>query len=691
MKIKNIKKYPYGGDYSSDVNREKSKGLSNKKLNPKEWDAQNIQLGYQPSGFGTNSYKEYYNPKEYFKDENGGFMKIADKGKIVNYQNDPSYKPTIKYIEPTIIPNNITKEIPTILDPMKQIGFNGMQKPIIEKYPNGGLNKALDFTKNLGRFAADNALSTIGMDNVINQDSYQGAGANDFAKASNITGGINKAMLPIGAGAAGFILGGPQGAQVGYMAGKGLQGLAGNYNPNDAGGGSTDYMKTQGNANQIGQVGDTVGKIGMTAMGSGLFANGGVQYTNGGNGQINGEVEKEENSIAPDGTFTQFSGSSHENGGIKTDLQSGELIFSDRLKPKGSKKTFADLNKKFNTNKEDKLAEDKKSNNIQKLTAQLMKEAKMKQSMALFQEQESLKQEKVTNYAKRMGISPDKFSFGGIKKLPKFDPGGVFGDNDPALADDFGFTYDDKPNMDNSAEIQNNQANFDLYSPEDQAALMGGNDNYTSSPVEGVQSSDYSPQQSNSSPYGNILKQAALGIGQNMGNIYDLKRSQTVDNEKYNRVSPELLDPSASLKYNDLQGKLANENIKNASVGNASTYLNNRKDLAINQMLTNNRITQDYANQNAAIKNNANYYNAGVGDRETVANLQNQAQSRNLKASAYTNIGQNIMGQYKDVQSEKANNKYNQNMTNSQNDYLKIIAAKYPEIMNDPEMAKLFK
>jgi len=109
-----------------------------------------------------------------------------------------------------------------------------------------------------------------------------------------------------------------------------------------------------------------------------------------------------------------------------------------------------------------------------------------------------------------------------------------------------------------------------------------------------------------------------------------------------------------------------------------------------NQMLTNNRIRQDYANQNAGIKNQAAYYNAGIGDRETIANLANQAQSRNLKSSAYTNIGQNIMGQYRDVQAQKANEKYNQSMANSQDEYLKIILAKYPEIGKDPELAKMY-
>lgn len=139
--------------------------------------------------------------------------------------------------------------------------------------------------------------------------------------------------------------------------------------------------------------------------------NGGIQYTNGGNGQINGEVEKEENSIAPDGTFTQFSGKSHEAGGIKTDLQPGELIFSDKLKL--GKKTFAQLNKVNNTNKQDKVLDNPNADRISKKTAELLRMAKLKNSEMLFRQQESLKQEKIENYIKRMG-GIQKYSNGGI-------------------------------------------------------------------------------------------------------------------------------------------------------------------------------------------------------------------------------------------------------------------------------------
>jgi hypothetical protein len=135
------------------------------------------------------------------------------------------------------------------------------------------------------------------------------------------------------------------------------------------------------------------------------YAMGGeIQYANGGTGEINAEVEDNENAIGPNGEFTQFNGPTHAQGGIETDMAPGTMIFSDKLKMPGSKKSFAALNKLYDTNKEDNVLSSEKSNNTLKLTAMLMRDAKLKQSLALFQAQEQFKQDKVAAYAKRMGV-----------------------------------------------------------------------------------------------------------------------------------------------------------------------------------------------------------------------------------------------------------------------------------------------
>lgn len=127
----------------------------------------------------------------------------------------------------------------------------------------------------------------------------------------------------------------------------------------------------------------------------------GGNYPMGGNAQL----EKQENTLNPDGSTTQFNLPSHENQSPEagTMLDPGTLIFSDRLKPKGSKLTFAQLNKSNNTDKEDKTLDNTAANTLAKKTAQLMKDAKHRNSLKLFQEQEILKQSKADSYMKKLG------------------------------------------------------------------------------------------------------------------------------------------------------------------------------------------------------------------------------------------------------------------------------------------------
>jgi hypothetical protein len=506
-------------------------------------------------------------------------------------------------------------------------------KPKINKYPEGGFfneNPTGQFIGNMAKTYVDTPLSMLGLSNVIKDDAYKGNSSDKFIKYGNIAGKVGQAALPFALQA------------VGVPAPVTKAGLSvlGQFNPQNS------QPQEQVYKNQ-----------GM------MFTNGGVNIT------PNAEVEKQENSISPNGEFTQYNGPTHEAGGIKTNLEQGEIIFSDRLKPKGSTKTFAELNKKFNSSKEDKLIEDKKSNNLQKVTAQLMKEAKLRQSKSLFEEQEALKQSKVDNYAKKLGMSGN-FKYGGINKYP--DGGEML----PSM-------FEEDPSI----------GYKELLGQQEYQNLMGQAGQTSHWDVQGQgENPYYNSGNSGINPaYGQIAKQLGLGLAQNAGNIYDLKRSMNVDKETYNRVTPELLDSSAALRYNDMQGRLASENIKNASVGNSSTYLQNRKDLAINQMMANSNIRQQYQNQNANISNQAKYYNAGAGDRETIANMQNQAQARNLKGAAISNIGQNIMGQTRDYNAQKSNDTYNKQMSDRDKQYLQTIASRYPEIMKDPELAKLYK
>jgi hypothetical protein len=510
------------------------------------------------------------------------------------------------------------------------------------------------------------------------------------------------------------------------------------------------YMRSQKQkqiGNSVGGIAGVGAALGIQAYqnsNSGSKRYGGMQYPHGGMINGNAELEKQENTLNPDGSTEQFNGPSHEQGGIPTQLDPGTLVFSDKLKL--GKKTFADLNKPNMTIKEDKILDNKKSNATQRLTAELMKGAKNKQSVALYKAQEGLKATKVYNYAKRLGIDPNGLEMrnGGIVR--RYDNGGT-----PYGPQPYGSSYQmpgimqmgyypglyDKTmqgiglgnTANNPVGPQPNTGGFAPYALSSDpnayqnALAKVGQDNYwpggsyngpnnigfslldsnptamaikagtgsidpsaqsgpgtekgiTEDPVTGT-STDYSP-------YLKAAGQLGLGLAQNIGNFYDLKRAKTVDKETYNRVTPEKLDPTATLRDNARMFRKGAEDIKNASNGNSSTYIQNRKGLAIDNIYANDRIRKEYANANAQIQNQANYYNAGTGDRETIANMQNQAQARNLKSNAYSNIGHNIYSQGSTLMREG-------NAKQSQDTYLKILAARYPEMLNDPEYKKMFE
>lgn len=828
------------------------------------------------------------------------------------------------------------------------------------------LNDSGDFLGNNMKFSADMLLSTVGANNVISQDDYSGSSKQFFQKASNVGGSIYKGIAPIAAGTAGFIVGGPMGAQIGMQGMKGIQGVGNSLNPQDERSGNSAYLKSQQTGNNLQQPLENLGNTGMGVMnmasmfnnnsggmGNGMsrgmedtgranlgYRNGGLmpKYPNGGehdkpnkmklsnqqivdasnftskfgndnfqnlynnsseidqqrltkmrqhllvhpiinpidrtinnigtaisnagtatsnfmnvtlpgyllssgarigekvgltpnqelfpndsinnpkkdsltpaqrqqylsthemggynmypNGgmQPNAEVELQENSIAPNGDFTQYNGPSHEQGGIQTNLQPGEMIFSDKLKL--GNKTFADLNKSNNTNKEDKILEDKKSNSVSKTTAEIMKSAKLKNSQTLFTAQEQLKQDKVQSYAKRMGVTLPQFQQpsqnnqqvesqgqpqydnGGIHKWAKDNgyvnsPGGM-GDYydpkmytpslDPTSTNDHKvynwsknsdpnwaykgnstpfvtytpqsannvirpevnigqsgpkFTYTNNPDLGTYKDqwnkyleqnpIPNQQhrngglmpkyPNGATFEPMNQTELpkldnnnegeLMGNQNIDMNAVNDYQSGNqklyknYSNQGNNNPNNNKMLTQLALGLSQNAGNLYDLKNAKHVEVEKYDRMNPSLLDSSAEEQYNNSQGKLAVEDLRNASVGNSSTYIQNRKDLALNQMLTNARIKQANDNTNAQIKNGASQFNVNVDMQEKNANAMNRARAQDLTSNAYRQMGSNINSQYKDVQ-----------MGNRDNDMLKMIAMKNPQAANDPALLALFK
>ncbi len=337
---------------------------------------------------------------------------------VKNYYNDPSFNQEINALSPTSEnPNNKVTRTFTPNFIMKQRAYGGLQE-----YADGGkVWKDIGAgAYGIGEGVLDTA--TFGLTDQLTDKGYtalQKAGGTtneeELKQQNAIRGGGNIAGA---AGTAIFTGGATTGAAIGQSA-KGANEIVQNTNivPDE-------YKQTAGSIiNLAGTAGSmATGSLGSTSnMNNGLkaiqqmnqykpfmkgvgFRNGGIQqYVDGGIGP-NAEVEKQENTVAPDGTFTQYNGPSHEDGGIETTLDQGEMIFSDKLKPIGSKKTYAQLNKSFNTQKEDELLNDPKTNAVQKLTAAMMRRAKLTQSIALFQNQEQQKEAKVQAYADKMGV-----------------------------------------------------------------------------------------------------------------------------------------------------------------------------------------------------------------------------------------------------------------------------------------------
>lgn len=84
------------------------------------------------------------------------------------------------------------------------------------------------------------------------------------------------------------------------------------------------------------------------------------------------EVEGGEFIQLPDLSTQHVEGPSHAQGGVHTNLPEGARVFSDYLKPIGSKKTYAQIAKKYDTEKYREVLENPYANDIDRRTASLL-------------------------------------------------------------------------------------------------------------------------------------------------------------------------------------------------------------------------------------------------------------------------------------------------------------------------------
>jgi hypothetical protein len=102
----------------------------------------------------------------------------------------------------------------------------------------------------------------------------------------------------------------------------------------------------------------------------------------------NVEIEGGEFLQLPDMSTEMAYGPSHSNGGIQTSLPEGTKVFSNHLKPMGSKKTFAQMAKKYDNTEYDKIIDNKFAKQVDRDTAMLMREKNQKILDKLFMDQQ---------------------------------------------------------------------------------------------------------------------------------------------------------------------------------------------------------------------------------------------------------------------------------------------------------------
>lgn len=420
----------------------------------------------------------------------------------------------------------------------------------------------------------------------------------------------------------------------------------------------------------------------------------------------NAELELQENTMNQNGEFTQYDGPSHEQGGIPTELDPAEMVFSDKLKM--GKKTFADLNKANNTSKQDKVLSDPKADRTSKTTAQLIADIKLRKSKELFAAQEQLKQDKVAKYAERMGVKlpvagKPTMRHGGLKRywaggegddfptnivnpLVAADPNGdpnAFVDNTELInaTNDLGASSFSGRNIPMTTETarsynpgykQSGPSNEELAAYNADLVRLGDKNRPTmrsSSPE--VEDSDY-----NSMRTRNIMEGVSNGVFQNAGNFYDLYKSgfgKKYDKEDFGRVNPSFVKPrtidaTESLRDADRESAASRASLRGAVGGNAGAYMAN---LAANQTantLNKARIREGVANANTGILNQADNTNAGIRNNAELTNLnlknqarmaeqQNKARSEDMAAHAVRDMGSKFASSYKDYKSGEMDEK----------------------------------
>ena len=130
----------------------------------------------------------------------------------------------------------------------------------------------------------------------------------------------------------------------------------------------------------------------------------------------NVEIEGGEYLQLPDMSTEMAYGPSHSRGGIETSLPEGTRVYSNHLKPMGSKKTFAQMAKKYDNSEYDKILNNKFAKQVDKDTAAIMRDKNQKVLDKLFMDQQMMNGNSNGELMAKNGASINN---AGFRALPK--------------------------------------------------------------------------------------------------------------------------------------------------------------------------------------------------------------------------------------------------------------------------------
>ncbi len=369
----------------------------------------------------------------------------------------------------------------------------------------------------------------------------------------------------------------------------------------------------------------------MNKQNSQQFAMGGM------NGLPNAELEKQEVFKTPNGQIAGVNGSSHENGGVPINIPAQTKILSDKLKMDG--KTFADLGSKYKTVKEDKIISDDKATSSAKATAKLTSEIKQRKLDELFNAQESMKQSKLADYAKRIGVTlpTQEFAYGGKSGKQAYDEDrqAIINENDfttPELTTPNPYAnqtlYDPSKNYTGGNMTGYNRTADDLYNQERSQII---NDNTIPSERQNI-------------PYGDYASMAA-NIAAPLYSLATNKKEKPIGFVKPNIRT---MDPSAELRSNANANAANIKMLKNAVGGSGGAYLSNIGQIGAQNAERNANTITKYNNANSDIYNRNQSEVASITNTEKDYNRRDEAGYRNINRAAVANLGENASGVLRD-------------------------------------------